>query len=217
MFLYQQLWLLALDEKKGSLKRPHLYHALTAAVLFDLVLQHHLKLNERRQVIVQPAASSPDPILANALAAIRAEEKPDLVRHYLLKLAYTGEMWLTEAIARGLQQQGMLEISEKASLGGLIKQQVFQLKDPAARQTQVDLLRQVVFEKKNETLHNTCLVVLTGQTDSARICQTPQERLVYRRRLEELLKKIDHLENVDQRNFIVQVLKTIEAQRSGAV
>jgi golgi phosphoprotein 3 len=76
--IYEDLYLLALDEEKGNLfsfARKSFAYPLAGAILAELALSGKLGVGEKLRIVLSDATPIGDPILNDALEQIRVSEK----------------------------------------------------------------------------------------------------------------------------------------------
>jgi hypothetical protein len=77
--LYEELFLLALDEEQGNYFSPAkktISYGLAGAILAELALRGKLAMNEKQRLVVQDAAPTGDDILDESLKEMETAEKP---------------------------------------------------------------------------------------------------------------------------------------------
>jgi len=77
--LYDELFLLALDEEKGNflpITKKTIPYGLSGAILAELALRGKLAMNEKQRLVVQDAAPTGDEILDETLKEIEKADKP---------------------------------------------------------------------------------------------------------------------------------------------
>ncbi|MBA3862130.1 MAG: GPP34 family phosphoprotein, partial [Solirubrobacterales bacterium] len=116
LLLAEELLLLSLDDEKGSDQTwSSLDGGLAGALLLELTEDGALRLDGDDKLV--PGASAPaDPLLAEALEAVRASDKPRDAKHWVRKLP--GELKpLRRRLAERLVERGILGEDRKELLG----------------------------------------------------------------------------------------------------
>lgn len=116
LLLAEELLLLSLDDEKGSDQTwSSVDGGLAGALLLDLTEDGALRLDGDDKLV--PGASAPaDPLLAEALEAVRCADKPRDAKHWVSKLP--GELKpLRRRLAERLVERGILGEDRKELLG----------------------------------------------------------------------------------------------------
>lgn len=112
--IYDQLFLLALNEEKGNIlptAKKFLPHALAGAILAELALQGKVCNNEKNRLEVRDATPTGDEILDEALQEIAAE-KPRKLAYWVSQLSAKPKK-LRERMGESLAARNVLVHEEK--------------------------------------------------------------------------------------------------------
>ena len=114
LHLYEQMLLLALDDERGTVFfGTSSEHALAGAMLAELVLDGHLRLDgegKAAKVLVGPEASTGDALLDEAIALVAADSRPRAVTHWATKFAAVKK--LKHRAATALVDRGILRATQ---------------------------------------------------------------------------------------------------------
>lgn len=118
MFLYEEIFLLALNDQKGQIDnsvRAQLEYGLSGGMLSDLVLAGKIGLDQNNHLIVLNADSGNNELLEEALQLISASAKARKANFWVQKLAANFKK-LSNRVGDKLVNQGMLTRVEKRYL-----------------------------------------------------------------------------------------------------
>ncbi|HEY8583389.1 MAG TPA: GPP34 family phosphoprotein [Capillimicrobium sp.] len=131
MLIAEELLLIALDDASGkealsSSGYGMLDYALAGALLLDLSLAEALEVRDGK---VQATGASADPLLADALAAVRESGKPRAAKHWVQRLPKALKP-MRARIAERLVEAGVLR-EERSKVLGLFSRTRYPEADPA--------------------------------------------------------------------------------------
>jgi len=115
--LVEELFLLSIIDGKDEVNfnhNEHLPYALAGAVLLELVLAGHLKLEKKRVVVVDPTATGQE-MLDRLLERIERAEKVYKLNHWISEFAFSNKKWRSW-MADLLVRRGILASCEKTFL-----------------------------------------------------------------------------------------------------
>jgi hypothetical protein len=116
LLLHEEVLLLALDDESG---RDSTWwgadHALAGAILLELARGEHVEAADGKLVAVAGPPPA-DPLLADALAELRASEKPRDARYWVEKLPGRLKPF-KERVAARLVDRGVLSLERRKTLG----------------------------------------------------------------------------------------------------
>ena len=116
LLLHEEVLLLALDDESG---RDSTWwgadHALAGAILLELAQGEHVEAADGKLVAVGGPPPA-DPLLADALAELRASEKPRAARYWVEKLPGRLKPF-KERVAARLVARGILSLERRKTLG----------------------------------------------------------------------------------------------------
>jgi len=160
LFMHEQLLLLALREKQGTVESKAAMHAfaLGGAILAELVLAGRIQIDEDKKQLVGLADGSPleEPILDEALSLIAAAKRRRRASDWVFRLANLKE--LRHRIAAQLCQRGILQDSQDKILL-IFTRKLYPEIDPQPEQQLVEQLRQAIFEEHEEVASRTAIVL----------------------------------------------------------
>jgi hypothetical protein len=118
MFLYEELFLLALNDQKGQINnsiRAQLQYGLSGGMLSDLVLAGKIGLDQNNHLIVLNADSCNNDLLDEALQLISASPKARKANFWVQKVAANLKK-LSNRVGEQLVHQGVLTREDKRYL-----------------------------------------------------------------------------------------------------
>ena len=114
--LYEDLYLLALDEEKGNLfsfARKSFAYPLAGAILAELALLGKLGVGEKLRMVLSDASSTGDPIFNGVIEQIRVSEKARKPSYWVSKLSEEPKK-LRQNVAERLVEKNVLVQDEKS-------------------------------------------------------------------------------------------------------
>jgi hypothetical protein len=108
--VYEQLFVLSLDEEKGntlSFAKKTLPHALSGGILVDLALLGKLGISEKQRLEIKDASSTHDEILDDAIQEILASEKSHKLSYWVSEFSQRPKQ-LRERIGQRLVAKNLL-------------------------------------------------------------------------------------------------------------
>lgn len=119
LFLHEELMLLALKDRKGTLQSNTMYtYAVGGAVLGELLMAGRVQLDtagKKDRVQVMDTAPMGDPLLDEWLEAMAQREKPRTPQDWVQRMAQSKD--LKHRVARELCRKGILRTDEDKILG----------------------------------------------------------------------------------------------------
>lgn len=113
--LYEELYLLALDEEKGNLvpfARKEIAYPLAGTFLAELSLLGKIDLGEKRRLIICDDTPTGDQLLDRALEQIKSTEKPHKIGYWITLLGEEPKK-LRQTIGENLAAKNILVQDEK--------------------------------------------------------------------------------------------------------
>ena len=157
--LHQELLLLALREREGTVHSGAWPTAVGAAMLAELVAAGRVALRpDGKKLFVEPADPRPlgepllDECLAKVVAATRRAQAAKWIAHF------SGAKHLKARIAQELCRQGVLRADERTILL-LFKQQVYPEVDPRPEREIRERLRRLIFAETTRRDERTLLLL----------------------------------------------------------
>ena len=114
--LYEELYLLALNEEKGNLfsfARKSIAYPLAGAILAELALLGKLGVGEKLRLVLSDATPTGDPIFDGALEQIRISEKAHKPSYWVSRLSEEPKK-LRQNVAERLVEKNVLVQDEKS-------------------------------------------------------------------------------------------------------
>ena len=158
--LYEELLLLALDDRKGTagMDASHL-QAMGGAILAELVLLGALRIadNKKKLVDAEPGAGVDDPLLAECLGLVQAAKRRKQAVEWVQK--FSGLKDLKNRVARGLVAKGVLNEAQDRVLG-IFPRAVFPARDGGPEEALRERLRQAVLGDSDRIDERTLIVTV---------------------------------------------------------
>ncbi len=168
--LYQEVLLLALDEKKGTTPSSSMFaHAMGGAILAEFVAAGLVRLDPDKKKLVRPGSGldPEDPILAESLALVRGAKRPKQARDWVMKFA--GLKDLKHRAAALLADAGVLE-EETGSVLKIFKRRIYPEADPGPETELRDRMHRAVFTGTADVEPRTVVIIAlaraTGMLDA---------------------------------------------------
>ena len=161
--LYEEILLLALDDKKGTTDLGGMYtRAMGGAVLAELVMRQAIAVGDDKQKKVNLVSGQPlgDSILDECLQQIAEQKKDKSARAWVMKFSNLKDF--KNRTARQLVTKGILKESEDKVLG-LFKRTIFPESDHGPERELVERLRKAIFTYSSEVEARTVVIVALAQ------------------------------------------------------
>jgi Golgi phosphoprotein 3 GPP34 len=160
LLLVEELLLLVLDDEKGHNTAYGAEMGLAGALLLDLASAGLLQVTDGKLMAAPRPANDPEPagILADALAAIRAEPKPRDPKHWVRKLPSALKPIRTR-VAQRLVEAGILSQQRRKVLG-LVGVERFVEADPEPERALHERLRAELTGERDVSVRTALLVPL---------------------------------------------------------
>ena len=147
LFLHEQLMLLSLKEKEGTLLGGTHYHfAIGGAVLAELLMSGRIDLEagkKQDKVRVVDAQPSGDPVLDETIEEIATAKRPRSMQDWVTRVANSKE--LKHRVARQLCRRGILRTDEDKILW-IFTRKIYPELDPGPERALMSRLESVLFE-----------------------------------------------------------------------
>ena len=151
LFLYEELLLLALRDKEGTvLPMVQYQYALAGALLAELLLSGAIETVKKRKadyVAAVPGKQTDDELLQECLNKIQQAKRKATVRTWVSRFA--GIKNLKHHVARKLCQRGILRADEKTILL-IFKQKIYPEINPRPEQEIISRLHDAVLDNADE-------------------------------------------------------------------
>ncbi len=161
LFFYQELMLLALRDKKGTIAADSMAFefALVAAALADLLFLDRISLEQARKkklVNLDDASSTYDPILDECLERIGTAKRRAQLGTWVSRLTRLKK--IKQRAALELCRRGILRMEEDKVLL-LFKRKVYPEVDPGPERELVERLREAIFTDVVDVDPRTCVLI----------------------------------------------------------
>lgn len=185
--MYEELLLLALDDRKGTAAVGGMQGlAVAGAVLAELVLLGAVRIGEDKKQFVdaEPGAQVADPLLAECLALVVAAKKRRRAPEWVQK--FSGLKDLNKRVARGLVSKGVLN-EEQDRVLGIFTRTLFPARDGGPEQELVRRLERAVMTDEDKVDERTLVVAVVAQATGLLERAIPKKQLKTRKaRLKQL-------------------------------
>jgi hypothetical protein len=158
--LYEEILLLELDDEKGTTPLDSsLALGMGGAMLAELVMTGHLAIDQDKKKHVHRVVGArrlSDPILAEALALVKAAKKPKKAQDWVQK--FSGMKDLKNRVARGLVKKGVLkEGTDKVLL--VFSRTIFPESNPGPERELRQRLEQAIFTDTRDVAPETIVIL----------------------------------------------------------
>jgi len=209
MQLYEELFLLALNDQKGEVSGSvvtRIGFGLSGAILSELVLAGKIGLDEKKHLVVINSDPTSDDLLDEALAKIVESSRQRKTSFWINRLNDSVKK-LQRRVGMRLVDQGILKLEEKRYLW-VIPYEAFPQVDASAKYWVKQSLRQVVLAGEKAESHTVALLGLVRASEMLEFVFTRDE-------LKTARKKIDQLTIDDE--IGIGIRDAIEAIEAAAV
>lgn len=158
LFLREEILLLALHDKKGTVPLGSMYHyAAGGAILAELLLRGRIAFEgENKLVDVVDPTPVGAPLLDESLERIRTEKRPAPLEDWLSRLAETKD--LRQRIALHLCKRGIIRADEDKILF-IFTREVYPEVDPGPEERLIERVREAVFTDREDIDPRTVILV----------------------------------------------------------
>ncbi len=181
LFLYEEIMLLALRDKEGTLESGAMYqYAVGGAILAELLLNDRIGVNEsnkKKHLYVKSDISMDDPLLDECLEKIKTAKKPAGMQSWVSKFA--GVKDLKHRVARQLCKLGILQADEDKVLL-IFTRKIYPELNPEPERIAINRIHQAVFGDDDDIDPRT--VVLVSLTNASGILQANFDKKLLKNR-----------------------------------
>ena len=144
LFLYEEIILLALRNKQGTVTTDHLEHVIAGAVLAELLLDRRITINDTRKQLVDIQNTLPtgDPIIDECMERMKAGKKRASLRIWISRLASIKK--LRHKVAEQLCNRGILRADEDKILH-IFTRRIYPEIDPVPEEKIIERLHAAIF------------------------------------------------------------------------
>lgn len=165
LFLHEQLMLLSLKEKEGTLLGGTHYHfAIGGAVMAELLMAGRIDLKagkKQDRVQVVDARPSGDPVIDETIEKIAAGKRPRSMQDWVTLVANSKQ--LKHKVARQLCRRGILRTDEDKILW-IFTRKIYPELDPGPERELMDRLESVLFEGAEPDPRTAVLIALANHS-----------------------------------------------------
>lgn len=188
LYLYEELMLLALKDKEGTIITDFPEYMIAGAILADLILSHRIAVEDTRKQLVDLVDTKPsgDPIIDEVLDKIAAAKRQASLKTWVLRLARIKN--LKHKVARQLCYRGILRADEDKILF-IFKRQIYPEINPLPEQELLRQLKEAILS--DSEILSPRIVVLISLADSARLLGAVlgrKDAKVYKKRIAKIAK-----------------------------
>jgi len=163
LHLYEELLLLALHDKTGTVSSGYIHHALAGAVLAELLLDEVIRVEGLNKVVhLQTETPPDDPMLQRAWRLIERAGKPLELQACLTELSSAGD--LMYVAVRQLCQRGIVANEEETVLF-IFSRSIYPTLNPAPEQEIIARIRDVILDDAEPDARTSALISLAHHTD----------------------------------------------------
>jgi Golgi phosphoprotein 3 len=184
--VFEELFLLALDEEKGIIlpsAKKNLAHGLTGGILSELALRGKIQMTEKRRLQLVDADPTGDPLLDEAINEIKSSEKLRKPAYWISQLS-TRPKTLRQRIGESLVGKGILYQEDKRFFWGSPDSEEPALKISAKFEMKYPL-RVMVFSAEESDLHKLALLNVVSAVDMLNLVFTVDELQMARKNIHE--------------------------------
>ncbi len=150
LFLYEEILLLALRDKEGTVEAGSMYpYAVSGGILAELLLQRKIRVEDSKKKKVEVIDRKPlgDPILDECLDKIQTAKRPKGLQHWGSHFAQLKK--LKHRVAEQLCERGILK-SDEGKVLFIFTRQIYPEIDPKPEREIVDRLKKAIFTYTKE-------------------------------------------------------------------
>ena len=183
LFLYEEVMLLALRDKEGTIATGFAEYVVAGAILAELLLDSRISVEDSKKQLVdiQNDAPSGDPVIDECLRKIAAGKRLEGLQTWISRLAGTKN--LKHKVARQLCDRGILRADEDKVLF-IFTRQVYPEIDPIPEKQIVERLRTAIFTDRDQVDPRTVVLIslangadLLNQTFGSRDIRNRKKRI----------------------------------------
>lgn len=203
--LFEELFLLSLDEEKGTLlpfAKKTIHIGLAGAILSELALQGRVCSNEKHRLELSDASPTGDEILDEVMREIQAEEKPRKWTYWVSQLSARPKK-LREQVGERLTARDVLYQEEKRFFWKQPCPEEVQPPCPRKFEMKNPLRAMVLSSDEGEARHLALLNVIS-QSELLNLVFTLDELPLARRRIHEMVVR------AAMDNPVMQTIEEIE-------
>jgi len=159
LFLYEEIMLLALKDKEGTIASNTMYQiAIGAAILSDLLLSNHISIEDSKKKAVSVVSNKQyeDPIINECLEIIATSKKKKTLKEWITKFSNLKN--LKNRAARQLCKRGILKEDEDKVLI-FFTRKIFPEVNPIPEKQLIDRLRKAIFTATREIDMSTIVLI----------------------------------------------------------
>ncbi|MFO8174936.1 MAG: GPP34 family phosphoprotein [Longimicrobiales bacterium] len=191
LFLYEELMLLALKDRKGTMVDSTMYkYAFGGAVLAELLMSGRIRMEttgkKGKKQIVRPVDPTPigDPLLDECLETVSEREKPRTPGAWVERMANTKD--LKHRVASQLSRKGILRAKEDKVLG-IFSRKVYPELDPDPEREITARIESAILQKGGAVTPKTAvLVALAHHTGLLKMVMDKARLKTYKDRIKQI-------------------------------
>ncbi len=163
LHLYEELLLLALHDKTGTVSSGYIQHALAGAVLAEMLLDESIGVEGLTRTVHLKSETPPDdPMLQRAWRVIERADKSLELQACLTEVSNAGD--LMYVAVRQLCQRGIVA-SEEETVLFIFSRSIYPTLDPAPEQEIIARIRDVILNDAEPDARTSALISLAHHTD----------------------------------------------------
>jgi hypothetical protein len=161
LFLHEEVMLLALKDKKGTVESgAHYTHAVAGAVIAELLMNERIRIDEqskrKKLVVVESTTPLGDPLVDECLAKINEAKKPKKIQEWVMKFA--GIKKLKHRVAEKLAHRGILKVDQDQVLL-IFTRTIYPEVDPRPENEIIERMRRAIFTEIGDVDPRTAVLI----------------------------------------------------------
>ena len=158
LFLYEEIMLLALRDKEGTVATQYIGPVIAGAVLAELLFEGRVKVGADRKQMLEVANTAPmgDPVIDEALTTIATAPRQRALKGWVEKLARLKQ--LSQKVALQLVERGIVR-AEEGKVLLIFSRQVYPEINPIPERSIVKRLQDAIFTDAPSVTPRTSVLV----------------------------------------------------------
>ncbi|MBN2416617.1 GPP34 family phosphoprotein [bacterium] len=189
LFLHEEITLLALKEKEGTVEPNTSYtFALAGALLADLLLSKRIEIDERKKkkyISLADTTLFGDPLLDECIEKLRSAKKPKQIETWVS--TFSGLKELRHRSALQLCRRGILKADEDKILH-IFTRRIYPEIDPGPEQEVIERMRAAILHGNEDIDPRTVILIsLAKSTDLLKVVFDKKDLKAHKKRIEQIV------------------------------